>query len=113
VEKYGTAGQATDGNIIRRMRFACWITKATDTHSECVTFIAFPLQQWLRERTSLLRYTYTVSCTAALSISHYMASDDDSLLLNWEGEGRKRSSSEVIPDALSKTAERLRQFVFL
>jgi hypothetical protein len=33
VEKYGTAGQATDGNIIRRMRTACWITKATDTHT--------------------------------------------------------------------------------
>jgi hypothetical protein len=33
VEKYGTARQATDENIIRRMRFACWITKATDTHS--------------------------------------------------------------------------------
>jgi hypothetical protein len=50
VEKYGTARQATDYNIIRRMRFACWITKATDTHSECVTFIAFPRLQWLRER---------------------------------------------------------------
>jgi hypothetical protein len=33
VEKYGTAGKATDDNIIQRMRFACWITKATDTHS--------------------------------------------------------------------------------
>jgi hypothetical protein len=31
VEKYGTAGQATDDNIIRRMRFACWIAEATDT----------------------------------------------------------------------------------
>jgi hypothetical protein len=28
VEKYGTARQATDDNIIRRMRFACLITKA-------------------------------------------------------------------------------------
>jgi hypothetical protein len=28
-----------------RMRIACWITKATNTHSECVTLIAFPLQQ--------------------------------------------------------------------
>jgi hypothetical protein len=37
VKKYGTARQAKDDNIIRRMRFACWITKATDTHSECVT----------------------------------------------------------------------------
>ena len=33
-EKYGTAGQATDGNIIRRMRCARWIPKALDTHSE-------------------------------------------------------------------------------
>jgi hypothetical protein len=31
VEKYGTARQATDDNITQRMRFACWITKATDT----------------------------------------------------------------------------------
>jgi hypothetical protein len=53
VEKYGTAGQATDDNIIRRMRFACWITKATDTHSEYVILIAFPPQQWLHERASL------------------------------------------------------------
>ena len=27
---------------IRRMRFACWITKATDTHSQYVIIIAFP-----------------------------------------------------------------------
>jgi len=33
-----------------RMRFACRITKATDTHSEYVIVFAFPLQQWLRER---------------------------------------------------------------
>ena len=31
VEKFTTAGQATDDSIIRRMRFACWITKATHT----------------------------------------------------------------------------------
>jgi hypothetical protein len=36
VEKYGRARQATDDNIIRGMCFACWITKATDTHSEYV-----------------------------------------------------------------------------
>ena len=38
VEKYGTAGQATDNNIIRYMRFACWITKATDTLRICNTY---------------------------------------------------------------------------
>jgi hypothetical protein len=41
VEKYGTARQATDDNILRRIRIACWITKATDTHSEYVIHIAF------------------------------------------------------------------------
>jgi hypothetical protein len=30
---------------IWRMRIACWITKATNTYSEYVIFIAFPLQQ--------------------------------------------------------------------
>jgi hypothetical protein len=56
VRKYGTARQATDYNITQRMRFACWITKATDTHSEYVILIAFPHQQWLRERAFMLRY---------------------------------------------------------
>jgi hypothetical protein len=31
---------------IQRKRFACWITKATDTHSEYVILVAFPRQQW-------------------------------------------------------------------
>ena len=44
---------------IWRMRVACRITKATDTHSEYVTLIAFPLRQWLQERASMLNYTYT------------------------------------------------------
>jgi hypothetical protein len=30
-----------------RMRIACRIPKATNTHSEYVTLIAFPLQQWV------------------------------------------------------------------
>jgi hypothetical protein len=45
----GRVGQATDDNIIRRMRKACWIPKATNTHSECVILIAFPQQQLLHE----------------------------------------------------------------
>jgi hypothetical protein len=63
VEKYGTARQATDDNKIRRMRFACSITKATDTHSEYVILIAFPRQKWLRERASIVRlYVHCLSC---------------------------------------------------
>jgi len=44
---------------ILRTRNACSILKATNTHSEYVIFIVFPLQQWLHERASLLRYTCT------------------------------------------------------
>ena len=42
---------------IQRMRIACWITKVTNTHSEYVIFISFPLQQWSQERTSVSLYT--------------------------------------------------------
>jgi len=61
LEKYGRVGLATNGNKIRRMCFACWITKTTDTHSEYVILIAFPLQQWIRESTTKLRAPYTLS----------------------------------------------------
>ena len=43
------------------MRIACWITKATDTHSEYAINIGFPVQQWLHERSPMLRYTY-IAC---------------------------------------------------
>ena len=48
--------------IMWRMRIACWILRATNAHSEYVTLIAFPRQQWLSEHTSMLRYTYTAAC---------------------------------------------------
>jgi hypothetical protein len=39
---------------IWRMRIACWIRKAKNTHPECVILIALPLQQCLPERHSAL-----------------------------------------------------------
>ena len=42
---------------ICRMHIACWITKATNAHSE-YEILTFSLQHWLRERTSLLHYNY-------------------------------------------------------
>jgi len=45
---------------IWNMRIACWVTDVTDIHSEYVILTAVPLQQWLHERTSMLRYTYIV-----------------------------------------------------
>ena len=46
---------------IRRMRFACWIPRATNTHSEYVILIGFLLQQWSHEHASMLGYTY-IAC---------------------------------------------------
>ena len=43
------------------MRIACWVPKATDTHSEYVIPIPFSLQQWLHERPSMLHFTY-IAC---------------------------------------------------
>ena len=38
------------------MRIARGVPNATNTHSEYVILTAFPLQQWLQERISMLRY---------------------------------------------------------
>jgi hypothetical protein len=62
VEQCSRFRQATDDSVLQHMRFACWITKATDIHSECVMLIAFSRQTWLRENTLMLRYT----CIASL-----------------------------------------------
>jgi len=54
------------------MRIACWITKATNTHThtEHVTLIVSPLQQWLYERTLVLHCTQS---TLPVSLFHDMA----------------------------------------
>ena len=46
-----------------RMRIADRIPKAKITHSEYVILIAFPRQQWLHERASLLLYAYIQDVT--------------------------------------------------
>jgi hypothetical protein len=85
VEKYGTARQATCDNIIRRMRFACRITKATYTHSGNVIVIAFPQHHWLRERASILCYTY-IACLVCLEIhiNKITPNDINSSSIVWE-----------------------------
>ena len=39
------------------MRTACWGAKATNNHSEYVILNDFQLQQWLKERASVLRHS--------------------------------------------------------
>jgi hypothetical protein len=60
------------------MRFACWIAKAADTHSEYVIFIAYPRQQWLRERApvyvthTLLALSLTVHCDTSAAVKYFL-----------------------------------------
>ena len=46
---------------IWRIPIACWVPKATNSHSKYAILIAFPLQQQLHECASMLRYTY-IAC---------------------------------------------------
>ena len=46
------------------------ITKATDTHSEYVTLIPFPLK-WFHERVSVVRYKYTACFVKPFLVSKY------------------------------------------
>jgi hypothetical protein len=54
---------------IWRMRIGCWIPKVTNTHTQYVTPIVFPLQQRLHERNTMLCYVmlcYVVLCCVML-----------------------------------------------
>jgi len=64
---YGSAWQTTGDNITWCMRFACWITKVTDIHSEYAILISFPGQQRLCEGASVLRMYYN-ACLVLLTV---------------------------------------------
>jgi hypothetical protein len=52
------------------MRIACWIPKATNTHSQYVIPIVLPLQQRLHERASMLRYPYIAGPVISIIMIH-------------------------------------------
>jgi len=58
VGKYSRVGQGTEDNMAHALNMLN--PKATNTNSEYVILIDFPLQQWLDEDASLLRYTFIV-----------------------------------------------------
>jgi hypothetical protein len=75
VEVYGAARQATDFNVTDAHCMPTHTRPSTRTHARThgwrtptrkniqkyVILIAFPLQQWFRERATMLRFTY-VAC---------------------------------------------------
>jgi len=60
--KYDTAAQATFSNTIWRMRFACWITKATHTNTHSHTH--------KHSHTQTLTHTHTHTHTHTLTHTH-------------------------------------------
>jgi len=59
VEKCLGLGNATYDNMAHAHCFL--IPNATNTHTGCVIFVTFLLQQWLHEPTSMLNFTYIAS----------------------------------------------------
>ena len=59
VEKYSTAGQATDKNMAHAL---CMLdAKGYKRTLRTCNIITFPLQQWLQQNASILRNTYSAS----------------------------------------------------
>jgi len=79
-----------------RMRIAYWITVSTNTHSEDVIFIAFPQQQCLQERASILRYTYSAS-----RVLNFFNSGDGSSMLSASFAARRPSTYSAVRAAIS------------
>ena len=62
----GRARQNTDDNITRCVRFECWITKATNTHSEYVILFAFHSNSCCANALQCYVYTY-IACLAFIT----------------------------------------------
>jgi len=84
VAKYGTAGQVTDDNVMRRMRFACWVTKITVTHSEYVIRTACPRQKWLRECAFMLGLYFQYISYLVQGFPKYVVHLNTSIILSQE-----------------------------
>jgi len=88
------------------MRFACWIPKATNTHSEYVILLAFPQQQWLRKSASMLRYMYTacladsVLLNATVYRTDYMSPVISRDKLHYTDGKRRLTREKVVPEPL-------------
>ena len=55
-----------------RMCIAGWIPKSKNTHLQYVILITYPLQKWLQERASMLRYT-NIACLVLCCAEKYFS----------------------------------------
>jgi hypothetical protein len=83
------------------MHIACWITKATNTQPQYVILIVFPLQQWLHEGASMLRYIYStlpVLFVLNLFMESYLLTYSMEQSPSWEAN--RFAASQEIPRIL-------------
>jgi hypothetical protein len=99
VEKYGSAGEATDDNIIRRMRNTCRNVKQQYRYLVSISNIVLPRQQRLRERVSLLPLAY-VACIISLAyeiyVLRYCAASNGCLMSDVSGQSGQGSNIQCI-----------------
>jgi hypothetical protein len=81
-----------------RMRIACYITKATNSLSEYVILITFPLPQWLQARPSMLRYIYIAWIVVSFFETFVRDSTETPI-----GKHNKSSSSSSSPSSFLGT----------
>jgi hypothetical protein len=73
IENYRGDEEATDDNIIRRMHFACWINKSTDTRWAYLIVTAFPRQPCFFEGASVLRHTCIAFLVEVWTVKMYLS----------------------------------------
>jgi hypothetical protein len=82
VEKYGRIRHGTDDNTAHAL---CMLDNSGYKHSENIIFVAFPQQQWFRERTLVSRYTCII-CFVQIKFRHLLSAS-----------GELRINSSVFP----------------
>jgi hypothetical protein len=106
---YGTAGQDTGDDIMRCKRFAWWILKDTDTHSEYVILIAFSLQQWLTGTDLIVTLrVYCLPCLSSQEIFYltcnYMNTADSPIKINSMALVRERTIPTERPPSVGEVS---------
>jgi hypothetical protein len=111
--EYGRDGQATDNNLIRRMRVTCWLPNATNIHSQYVIPIASPLQVFGRPQLNVTSYVHCRSyCKLPQSFRglDWLCSETEGKLLmmtqfrsscwHWNGSVGSLNTANWFPTAL-------------
>jgi hypothetical protein len=87
------------------VRFAYWVTKATDTHSEYVIclLVAFQRQQSLRERPTVLHYTYFARLFETCCNKRDTMNSGQAFVVHCNGQGGDTLAETAVRNAKGNT----------